>query len=246
MKRLGLSPICCFLKNISQKCSQLLTVTVLLALFSGVPSQAQFRSTQWTADLGLPQNIIRGILQTPDGYLWIATLNGVARFDGVRFTIFNKSNTPGITVNRFAAMVEGAPGDLWFYCDGGAVIRFHGGSFSTLGPREGVPENKVYGITADGHGGVWIVRDQTILEWKEADGRFEPIENDGIPYRPLNWDGTGFWGYRGQTLYCFHHGRLSVYHVPDILRMEDVRKVCRGTKRRPVAESVRRTGGTIL
>src|SRR5215475_7336886 len=85
----------------------------LFAAFVGLstlvsPVRAQFRATHWDADGGLPQNIVRGIVQMPDGYLWIATLNGVARFDGVRFTTFDKSNTPGITTNRFAAIAEGA------------------------------------------------------------------------------------------------------------------------------------------
>src|SRR5579862_5127531 len=57
-------------------------------------SEAQYRATRWNTSAGLPQNIVRGIVQMPDGYLWIATLNGIARFDGVRFTIFDKSNTP--------------------------------------------------------------------------------------------------------------------------------------------------------
>src|SRR6201991_4524224 len=64
---------------------------VIALIFVMVSSlRGQFRSTQWTADSGLPQNIIRGIVQTPDGYLWVATLNGVARFEGVRFTVFDK------------------------------------------------------------------------------------------------------------------------------------------------------------
>ena len=80
---------------------------LLAVLFVTTPVGAQYRFDAWTADNGLPQNIIRGMHQTPDGYLWIATLDGAARFDGVHFTIFNKSNTPGIASNRFGAMVGG-------------------------------------------------------------------------------------------------------------------------------------------
>jgi ligand-binding sensor domain-containing protein len=56
---------------------------------------------------GLPQSIVKGMAQTPDGYLWIATLDGLARFDGVRFNVLNKNNTPGIASNRFTSMVGG-------------------------------------------------------------------------------------------------------------------------------------------
>jgi ligand-binding sensor domain-containing protein len=44
----------------------------------------------------LPQNTVTGVVQTPDGYLWLSTFDGLARFDGVRFTIFDKGNTKGI------------------------------------------------------------------------------------------------------------------------------------------------------
>jgi ligand-binding sensor domain-containing protein len=72
---------------------------------------AQYRFTQWTADAGLPHSNVRGIVQTPDGYLWVATLNGLARFDGVRFKVYDKSTTPEISSSRFITMVPGAGGD---------------------------------------------------------------------------------------------------------------------------------------
>ena len=48
----------------------------------------------WPGESGLPQNTITGIAQTADGYLWITTLDGVARFDGVRFRMFKAGDTP--------------------------------------------------------------------------------------------------------------------------------------------------------
>src|SRR6266849_1389532 len=65
------------------------------------PASAQVAIDLWSADNGLPQNIVRAICQTPDGYLWLATFDGLVRFDGVRFTTFDRSNTPGIKGNRF-------------------------------------------------------------------------------------------------------------------------------------------------
>jgi ligand-binding sensor domain-containing protein len=62
--------------------------------FSQAKYHPKYHLNVWSADDGLPQNVIRGIAQTPDGYLWIATLDGLARFDGLHFTVFNRSNTP--------------------------------------------------------------------------------------------------------------------------------------------------------
>jgi len=209
--------------------SALRTMIVLLGATAALHAFAQFRSTQWTADSGLPQNIIRGLVQTPDGYLWIATLNGVARFDGVRFTIFDKSNSPGITANRFSSMVAGANGDLWLYSESGAIIRYHHGVFRTLGTTEGIAAHSARAITGDGKGHVWLLENGTIFQWRESSGRFEPIPREnGIPYQPLNWDGTGFWGTSGQQLYTFSHGDYSVHIVPKEFPLASIDKVAVG------------------
>src|ERR1700722_7983527 len=146
-----------------------------LLLFS-LSAEAQYRFNAWTSDDGLPQNIIRGMHQTPDGYLWIATLDGVARFDGVHFTIFNKGNTPGIVSNRIGAMVGGQGDDLWLTTENGRVTRYHKGSFQTYGKEQGLPEDdSVKGITADNSGVVWVLLDGAIARWDEAVGRFSRL-----------------------------------------------------------------------
>ena len=63
---------------------------------------AQYRFDNWTTDDGLPQNTVSAILQTRDGYLWLATAGGLVRFDGLRFTVFDKGNTKGLTSVRFS------------------------------------------------------------------------------------------------------------------------------------------------
>ena len=63
-------------------------VWVCLAAFTTVYGQYQIET--WTTDNGLPQNTVYSILQTPDGYLWMTTLDGLVRFDGVRFTVFDR------------------------------------------------------------------------------------------------------------------------------------------------------------
>ena len=74
---------------------------------------AQYRFDSWTTDNGLPQNSVSAIVQTRDGYLWLTTFDGLVRFDGVRFTVFDKSNTRGLSSNRFTALHEDKDGTLW-------------------------------------------------------------------------------------------------------------------------------------
>jgi hypothetical protein len=54
---------------------------------------AQYGRDVWDSDSGLPQNSVDAILQTRDGYLWLGTQEGLVRFDGVRFTIFDTRNS---------------------------------------------------------------------------------------------------------------------------------------------------------
>jgi ligand-binding sensor domain-containing protein len=84
-----------------------------LLLLCGSTVTAQYRSESWAADERLPQNSVRSILQTRDGYLWLTTFDGLVRFDGVRFTVFDKSNTDGLRTNRFTSLYEDGDGTLW-------------------------------------------------------------------------------------------------------------------------------------
>lgn len=92
----------------------------------------------WSVDDGLPLNSIRDLVQTRDGYIWIATLDGVARFDGVRFTVFNSATTPNLPGNRFVALHESRDGSLWMRTERGRLVRYRHGRFTTFGPEQGL------------------------------------------------------------------------------------------------------------
>jgi ligand-binding sensor domain-containing protein len=85
----------------------------------------------WTTAKGLPQNTVTGIAQTPDGYLWLSTFDGLARFDGVKFTIFDKGNTEGILNNRFSGIFVDKEGVIWATTENGAITVYQNGIFSS-------------------------------------------------------------------------------------------------------------------
>jgi signal transduction histidine kinase/streptogramin lyase len=89
----------------------------------------QYGLDTWLTRDGLPQNSVKAIVQTRDGYLWLGTGGGLARFDGVRFTIFNRANTPGLRDSRITALAEGADGSLWIGTGAGGLIRLKDGVF---------------------------------------------------------------------------------------------------------------------
>src|SRR5215469_3333087 len=124
-------------------CGLRLFSTLFLCLFASTAAHAQYRFDSWTTDNGLPQNSVRSIVQTRDGYLWLATSDGLVRFDGVHFTVFNKGTNPGITSNRFSCLVEDSAGVLWAGTEDGGLIRYQNGRFRSYTTTDGLLNNRV-------------------------------------------------------------------------------------------------------
>src|ERR1019366_5733878 len=82
-----------------------LTIAMLAAgLFSAPAAPPNYFTRAWQVEQGLPQNKVTAVVQTRDGYLWLGTYNGLARFDGVRFTVFNDNNTPELRSSRITSL----------------------------------------------------------------------------------------------------------------------------------------------
>src|SRR5688572_11174674 len=88
-------------------------LSILLMLLAAAPLAGNWRVTTWTTDDALPQGVVYDIHQTRDGYIWLTTLGGLVRYDGVEFTVFEKATTPGLRSNRFTTLIETADGSLW-------------------------------------------------------------------------------------------------------------------------------------
>ncbi len=136
-------------------------------------AQAQYRFDTWTTAQGLPQNSVTAMVQTRDGYLWFTTIDGIVRFDGVRFTIFDRSNTKAITSNRFTCLYEDADGALWAGTEYGGLIRYRQGEFSALTTAQGLPSNDIDEIRGSQTGGVYIRYPKGY--GLVRDGKFTPV-----------------------------------------------------------------------
>src|SRR5580698_294761 len=92
------------------------------------PTAGAFAHQAWSTDNGLPQNSVHQILQARDGYIWVATEGGVARFNGVQFTVFNQENDPAFTSNDTCCLAEDRNGALWIGTADG-LLQYTGGVF---------------------------------------------------------------------------------------------------------------------
>ncbi len=140
----------------------------------GIGTNQSYRVIRWTAEQGLPQNSIKALLQTRDGYLWIGTLYGLARFDGVKFKVFDESNTPEMTHDSINALAEDEKdGSLWI-ATGDGLLRYRDHRFQRYGPEHGVI-GTVGLLWPARQGGVWfppgigrvgLFRDSRVKIWE--------------------------------------------------------------------------------
>lgn len=97
------------------------TLCGVVALSAGAQDINNLGHQSWSTENGLPQNSVHQIFQSNDGYIWIATEDGIARFDGIDFKIFNHENVPAFTSSDTCCIVEDAHGALWIGTSDGLV-----------------------------------------------------------------------------------------------------------------------------
>ena len=145
-----------------------LVLALALSLLLCRPASAQYRFDTWTTDNGLPQNGVRAITQTPDGYLWFTTFDGLVRFDGVQFTTFGTGNTKGIINNRFTGLYRDRDGTLYASTtEDGVLTVYRDGVFSSYTSAQ-VPGHYIQRMAPDPRGEMRILvedDDRTTRSW---------------------------------------------------------------------------------
>jgi signal transduction histidine kinase/ligand-binding sensor domain-containing protein len=169
----------------------------------------------WETDDGLPNNNVTSLLQTRDGYLWVATAGHFARFDGVHFEeLTSKSIIPNYTgySERGGALLEDSKGGLWLTLVHGPVVRLTSAGAETFTNK--LPDYVVLGMVEDGEGAVWIAYHGNVV-CRIKDGVVQRFtEQDGLPARfdcALARDKQGrVWFAKDGQLGVFQNGRFQV------------------------------------
>ncbi|MFZ0593443.1 MAG: two-component regulator propeller domain-containing protein, partial [Bryobacteraceae bacterium] len=191
----------------------------LLLLANAIwPATQQYQIDHWTTENGLPIGGVTGMCQTREGYLWIATFDGLARFDGVRFAIFDRSNTAGITSNRFDTMFCAVNGDFWTGTEGGTVIRYHEGSFQSYSTNDGLTWGPILGISGDDHGNIWVLSRGGISRWQPTEGKFTRFDDHENPHAAELWSNDkrhAFFSMDSSGLHIFSAGTRTTFPFPN-------------------------------
>jgi hypothetical protein len=132
---------------------------------------AAFLSDVWQIEDGLPHNAVQAIVQSRDGYLWMGTPGGLARFDGARFTLFNQGE---LRHNNVHALLADRDGSLWIGTYGGGLYRYDGSRFEAFGPGEGLGSTLIRTLYRDRRGRLWVGTHGAGVSFRER-GRFQTL-----------------------------------------------------------------------
>ena len=163
------------------------------ALGATGPRWAQLADTVFlhlSLEQGLQQQVVTALVEDRDGFLWIGTQDGLARWDGYRFRVFRR-NAPdphdalALPDNYISTLFMDVHGDIWLGTVNGGLARYQR-ELDRFVVLPGVLQGSVYGMASDGGNGIWVAT-QAGLEHISLDGkvlerlRHDPRQPDSLP-----------------------------------------------------------------
>jgi ligand-binding sensor domain-containing protein/signal transduction histidine kinase len=164
----------------------------------------------WQSEQGLPQDRVRALAQTSDGYLWVGTDDGVARFDGVRFVSFGLPE--GLPSGPVRTLFGDSDGTLWIGSVGEGLIHWQAGHLTAYTMADGLPSDSISALAEDNEGRLWVGTDAGLALWQ--DGHLVKLnaakEFNGKAITALFKDRQGnMWlGATGAGVFKFHDGKF--------------------------------------
>ena len=165
----------------------------------------------WQSREGIPENSVQAIAQTDDGFLWVGTSGGLARFDGESFETFDHGNTAAFKESNVPCLLVTRNKSLWVCTDGGRLIRWHQGRFERYSSPQGLDDSFIRALFEDADGTLWVGTASGLFRWKgEKAGSFtrEPLLGDSAIHA-IGQDRTGHLMLGGSALYSLSEGRLN-------------------------------------
>lgn len=178
-----------------------------------------------------PHSITRNILQDRKGNIWLASWEGIMRYDGKTFTNF--TNKLGLRRYHVFSILEDSKGNLWFGTIGAGVYRYDGKQFTNITTKDGLAHDRVGCFYEDKAGNIWIGTEGGISVYDGTSIRNFTTE-EGLTNNDINAiieDKSGkFWfGTRGEA--CFYDGKtFTKFTNKEGRAFENVRSVIEDKK----------------
>jgi ligand-binding sensor domain-containing protein/signal transduction histidine kinase len=150
----------------------LLALTLLCGVRAAGLSPAsdlgQLGRRAWQSENGLPQNTVHSVIQDFEGYVWVATEEGLARFDGINFVVFDRQNTPQLRSNDVRALLATEKGNVLWAATAAGLSRLHAGEWATFTTAEGLAGNDVVSACEARDGAVWVATSSGLSRLREG------------------------------------------------------------------------------
>ncbi|KAA0253381.1 diguanylate cyclase [Acidobacteria bacterium ACD] len=175
------------------------------------PPLSRYVQETWQEEL--PQSTVHAVLQTRDGYLWLATYEGLVRFNGASFRVYDRASVPAMRSSAVWSLCEGPDGTLWAGTIGGGLLRKRGDDFLSVTSTDGLLSDLVYSLLVDRKGDLWIGTNRGVNRLRS--GRLESFGREsGFGERPVRAlaetaDGSVWAGSDGDGLFRFRDGAWS-------------------------------------
>jgi len=187
-------------------------------------------SRSWQVDEGLPDNLVQAITQTIDGFLWVGTRSGLARFDGNQFLCYDSQNTPELKNSSITALCADRDGALWIGTAGGGVVRMMGGNFSEFSTTNGMAGNEIQVISQSRDGTLWIGTTTGMSQFRNGIFRNYSVKNGLLSdlVRCIYEDSDrNLWIATGKGLNRLSpDGKMDAFPMPNGLPNDSVRAIC--------------------
>ena len=165
----------------------------------------------WEREQGLPQNVVRALAQTRDGYLWIGSDDGVARFDGARFVSFGLRE--GLRSGPVRTLFEDSRGAFWIGTAGSGLTRWQDGEAATFTMREGLPSDSITALGEDNEGRLWVGTEMGLAVWQDgrwsAPGAAEQFKGKPITVLCKSRQGVLWVGATGVGIFRWQEGKFA-------------------------------------
>ena len=146
----------------------------------------------WGTDRGLPTSFVNAVAQTPDGYLWIGTQNGLLRFDGLRFVAFDPDNTPALAHARVEHLFVDGTGTLWANTYDGSLTSVRRGVFQREWTGGGPVDFEAFLAGSSGGEPVFVIDHGPVIRRRgDANGAWDVHRPPGDALPLFAEDATG-------------------------------------------------------
>jgi ligand-binding sensor domain-containing protein/signal transduction histidine kinase len=149
----------------------LLLVGVLCDAAAAAEARFNFRTWSPISDSGsfLPQSSVNTMTQSRNGYLWLGTEGGIARFDGLNSSTFNDNNTPGLKSSRISCLFEDSHGNLWIGTKNAGIVLVKDGRVESVPSDVGFHAGPLRSACEDSSGSVWLyTEDGQLLRYRDG------------------------------------------------------------------------------